>query len=168
MAFCWIKPISAKEKPRFIWNNTTRCSILLLLTSEAADMWVPEVWKKQKTHPDQISYIFRKNYALKTSYILEWSLISPITEILGVLWKIFYNFLKKLELIFSLALKVEKTYPEKNNALKIFYILEESQISLPFEKISYIYRKISYTFYFSLFLLFYSFLFTFLLFYFLL
>ena len=37
----------------------------------------------------------KKNYPEKTSYILEWSLISPIAQTICVLWNISYVFRKK-------------------------------------------------------------------------
>ena len=75
--------------------------------------------KRRKNYPKKISYIFWKNYALKFSYILEWSLIQPTTTTLYSLWKISYTFPKKTLVHFLAPSPIhKKIYPRKISFLK--------------------------------------------------
>ena len=74
--------------------------------------------KNKRTYPEKISYIFWKNYALKISCIMEWSLTWPIITTLCSLWKISYIFLQKKKASALSRPKPEKQKKQKEKAPK--------------------------------------------------
>lgn len=82
---------------------------------------VKKIYLKKKYLTILYYTILISYYPWKTSYILERSLISHITQALGALWKVFYAFLKNLVAAWATfqpqGWKNQKAYHEK-----IYYI----------------------------------------------